>query len=104
MTFATQHVRSTPSAPSTPSNRAASSARSLSGFLLRLAREHPDRTALTDGDRTLDYRTLDAAAAGSRPGWPRPAPARATGSPCSGPGTPACWCCCTACCARARRR
>ncbi|MFJ7276954.1 amino acid adenylation domain-containing protein [Kitasatospora sp. NPDC098663] len=71
MTFATQHVRSTPSTPSssstpcTPSDQAASaasSARSLSGFLLRLAREHPDRTALTDGDRTLDYRTLDAAA------------------------------------------
>ncbi|MFJ2187241.1 amino acid adenylation domain-containing protein [Kitasatospora sp. NPDC087861] len=51
MTSATQHVRSTPST------------RSLSGLLSRLARVHPDRPALTDGDRALDYRALDAAAA-----------------------------------------
>ncbi|MFJ3220217.1 amino acid adenylation domain-containing protein [Kitasatospora sp. NPDC086801] len=73
MTFATQHVRSTPSTPATPSTSATSatsatsssstpSARSLSGLLRRLARAHPDRTALTDGDRTLDYRALDTAA------------------------------------------
>ncbi|GAB7187314.1 amino acid adenylation domain-containing protein [Kitasatospora sp. Ki12] len=56
MTSATRHV---PSTPSTPSARAA---RSLPELLARLARAHPDRPALGDGVRTVDYRTLDAAA------------------------------------------
>ncbi|SOB79765.1 non-ribosomal peptide synthetase [Streptomyces sp. 1331.2] len=56
MTSATQHVRSAPSGRSGP-------ARSLPGLLARLARAHPDRPALSDGVRTVDYRTLDASAA-----------------------------------------
>ncbi|MEU9045003.1 MULTISPECIES: amino acid adenylation domain-containing protein [unclassified Kitasatospora] len=53
MTPATQHLRSTSSARS---------ARSLPSLLAHLARTHPDRPALSDGVRTFDYRTLDAAA------------------------------------------
>ncbi|MEU9077892.1 amino acid adenylation domain-containing protein [Kitasatospora sp. NPDC048538] len=53
MTSATQHVR-----PARPPR----AARSLSELLSHHARVHPVRTALTDGVRALDYRTLDAAA------------------------------------------
>ncbi|MGX2993846.1 amino acid adenylation domain-containing protein [Streptomyces sp. JNUCC 64] len=50
MTSATRHV---------PLTR---SARSLSELLSHAARLHPHRTALADGVRSLDYRTLDAVA------------------------------------------
>ncbi|MER7772264.1 amino acid adenylation domain-containing protein [Kitasatospora sp. NPDC096140] len=53
MSPATQHARSAPSA---------CAARSLPALLARLARAHPGRPALSDGVRSVDYRTLDAAA------------------------------------------
>ncbi|MFJ8624849.1 amino acid adenylation domain-containing protein [Kitasatospora sp. NPDC093550] len=53
MTPATQHLRTAPSVHS---------ARSLPELLAHLARAHPDRRALSDGVRTVDYRTLDTAA------------------------------------------
>ncbi|MFG2907067.1 AMP-binding protein [Kitasatospora sp. NPDC048286] len=59
MTTATQHVRSASSGhPADPAH----CARSLPELLAHLARAHPDRTALTDGVRGFDYRTVDAAA------------------------------------------
>ncbi|WP_157881906.1 amino acid adenylation domain-containing protein, partial [Kitasatospora aureofaciens] len=50
MTSATRYVRSTPTTDS------------LTALLSHLARAHPDRPAVTDGVRSLDHRTLDAAA------------------------------------------
>ncbi|WBP85478.1 AMP-binding protein [Kitasatospora cathayae] len=50
MTSATRHVRSTPATDS------------LTALLSHLARAHPDRPAVADGVRSLDHRTLDAAA------------------------------------------
>ncbi|MFH9350809.1 AMP-binding protein [Kitasatospora sp. NPDC017646] len=50
MTSATRHVRST------------SATDSLTALLAQLARAHPDRPAVADGVRSLDHRTLDAAA------------------------------------------
>ncbi|MFB7906851.1 AMP-binding protein [Kitasatospora sp. NPDC056076] len=51
MTSATQHLRAT--APDTGS---------LTALLSERARTHPDRPAVSDGRRTVDHRTLDAAA------------------------------------------
>ncbi|MFD8707268.1 AMP-binding protein [Kitasatospora sp. NPDC059648] len=50
MTSATRHVRSAPATDS------------LTSLLSHLARVHPDRPAVADGVRSLDHRTLDAAA------------------------------------------
>ncbi|MGW7585931.1 AMP-binding protein [Kitasatospora sp. NPDC054768] len=59
MTPATQHLRSASCGHAADPVRGA---RSLPELLAHLARAHPDRPALGDGVRSLDYRTVDAAA------------------------------------------